>query len=78
MRNFEQIAKSEVIEAQEAWANAVIEQDVEALLSLYDFGLEEEPVLFKPTLADVIRTDEAGARSYFEEGTQIILMIMGS
>lgn len=68
MKKFEKITKSEVLEAQNAWAKAVIEQDVEALLGLYDFGSPEEPLLFKPTLADVIRLDEAGARSYFVGG----------
>ena len=68
MRNFEQMTKAEAIEAQQAWAKAVTEQDLEALLGLYDFGSPDAPLLFKPTLADVIRTDEAGARSYFVGG----------
>lgn len=66
MRNFEKMTKAEVINAQRAWTKAIVDQDVEALIGLYDFGDPEEPVLFKPTLADVIRLDEAGARSYFE------------
>jgi hypothetical protein len=59
------MTKAEVINAQRAWAKYVIEQDVDALLGLYDFGEPDAPLLFKPTLADVIRHDEAGARSYF-------------
>lgn len=58
----------EVIAAQQAWSDAVIAQDVETLIGLYDFGTPEEPLLFKPTLTDVIRTDEAGARAYFVGG----------
>lgn len=57
MRSFEKMTKAEVINAQRAWAKAVIEQDVETLLGLYDFGSPDEPLLFKPTLADVIRVD---------------------
>ena len=68
MRNFEKMTKAEVITAQRNWAKAVIEQDVEALLALYDFGTPDEPLLFKPTLADVIRLDEVGTRSYFVGG----------
>ncbi|MEL6347696.1 MAG: phosphoribosyl-AMP cyclohydrolase [Myxococcota bacterium] len=64
-RNFETTTKAEVIAAQRAWAKAVIAQDVDGLLALYDFGTPDEPLLFKPTLADVVRLDEAGARSYF-------------
>lgn len=62
------MSKAEVVAAQRAWARAVIEQDIEGLLSLYDFGTPDEPLLFKPTLADVIRLDEAGTRSYFVGG----------
>ena len=68
MRSFEKMTKAEVVSAQRAWAKAVVEQDVEELLALYDFGGAAEPLLFKPTLADVIRLDEAGARSYFVGG----------
>ena len=68
MREFEKMTKAEVVNAQRAWAKAVIAQDVEALLGLYDFGTPDEPLLFKPTLADVIRLDEAGTRSYFVGG----------
>ncbi len=68
MRQFEKMTKAEVINAQRAWSRAVIEQDVETLLGLYDFGSPDEPLLFKPTLADVIRLDEPGARSYFVGG----------
>ena len=70
MRQFEKMTKSEVIDAQRAWAKAVIDQDVEALLGLYDFGSPDEPLLFKPTLAYIIRLDEAGARSYFVGGNE--------
>ncbi len=68
MRQFQKMAKAEVIGAQKAWAKAVIDQDVETLLGLYDFGSPDEPLLFKPTLADEIRLDEAGARAYFVGG----------
>ena len=68
MRQFERMTKAEVVNAQRAWAKAVVDQDVEALLGLYDFGAPDEPLLFKPTLADEIRLDEAGARSYFIGG----------
>ena len=57
-----------VIAAQREWAKYVTEQDAENLLELYDFGTPDEPLLFKPTLADVIRTDRAGARAYFVGG----------
>ena len=67
-RNFEPMTKAEVVAAQRAWAKCVTEQDVDGLLALYDFGDPDEPLLFKPTLADVIRLDEAGARSYFIGG----------
>ncbi|MEM0990624.1 MAG: hypothetical protein AAGK00_17280 [Pseudomonadota bacterium] len=62
------MTKAEVVAAQRAWAKYVIEQDVDRLLELYDFGTPDEPLLFKPTLADVIRLDRAGARSYFVGG----------
>ena len=68
MRNVEKMTKAEVVDAQRAWAEAVVAQDVEMLLALYDFGSPDAPLLFKPTLADVIRLDEAGARSYFIGG----------
>ena len=68
MRKFENMTKAEVIDAQEAWAKAIIEQDIDSLLALYDFGSLDEPLLFKPTLADIIRLDEAGTRSYFVGG----------
>ena len=68
MREFEKMTKAEVVHAQRAWSKAVIAQDVETLLGLYAFGTPDEPLLFKPTLADVIRLDEAGARSYFVGG----------
>ena len=61
-RKFEPMTKAEVIAAQREWARCVTEQDVDRLLELYDFGTPDEPLLFKPTLADVIRLDRAGAR----------------
>lgn len=67
-RNYEPMTKAEVIAAQRAWAKYVTERNVEKLLALYDFGSPDEPLLFKPTLADVIRLDRAGARSYFVGG----------
>lgn len=67
-RIYEPMTKAEVIAAQRAWAKHVTEQNVDALLALYDFGTPDEPLLFKPTLADVIRLDRAGARSYFVGG----------
>ena len=57
MRQFEEMTKAEVIDAQRAWVNAVIDQDVETLLGLYDFGTPAAPLLFKPTLANEIRLD---------------------
>ena len=62
------MTKAEVIAAQRAWARYVTERDVDELLGLYDFGSPDEPLLFKPTLADVIRLDRAGARAYFVGG----------
>ncbi|MCY4180123.1 MAG: hypothetical protein OXC60_12275 [Litoreibacter sp.] len=67
-RNYEPMTKAEVVAAQRAWAKHVTEQNVEELLALYDFGDAEAPVLFKPTLADVIRLDRKGAKSYFIGG----------
>lgn len=67
-RNFQPMTKAEVVAAQSAWAKYVTERDVERLLGLYDFGDPDEPVLFKPTLADVIRLDREGARAYFVGG----------
>jgi hypothetical protein len=62
------MTKAEVVAAQRAWARCVTEQDIDGLLDLYDFDAPDEPVLFKPTLADIIRLDRAGARSYFVGG----------
>ncbi|MEM6729617.1 MAG: hypothetical protein AAF618_14025 [Pseudomonadota bacterium] len=67
-RIYEPMTKAEVVAAQRAWAKYVTEQDVDRLLDLYDFGDPEAPLLFKPTLADVIRLDREGARSYFVGG----------
>lgn len=69
-RNFEPMTKAEVITAQRDWAKRVVDQDVDKLLELYDFGTADEPLLFKPTLADVIRIDRAGARAYFVGGDE--------
>ncbi|MEM6818588.1 MAG: hypothetical protein AAF578_07340 [Pseudomonadota bacterium] len=69
-RKFQKMTKAEVIAAQREWAKYVTEQDVEHLLELYDFGSADEPLLFKPTLADVIRLDRAGARAYFVGGDE--------
>ena len=44
VRSFEKMGKAEVINAQRAWAKAVIDQDVETLLGLYDFGSPDEPL----------------------------------
>lgn len=60
--------KHEVLQAQQAWATAVVDQNVEALLDLYDFGTPEEPLLFKPTLTETIRIDREGTQSYFIGG----------
>ena len=68
VRNFEPMTKAEVVAAQRAWAKFVIEQDVDGLLDLYDFGDPDTPLLFKPTLANVIRHDRTGARAYFVGG----------
>ena len=70
MRKFEKMTKAEVVNAQRDWVKAIIDQDVETLLGLYDFGCPDEPPLFKPTLTDVIRLDEEGARSYFVGGNE--------
>ena len=67
-RIFEPMTKAEVIAAQRAWAKCVVEQDIDQLLDLYDFGTPDEPLLFKPSLANVIRLDRAGTRSYFVGG----------
>ncbi|MEL6547342.1 MAG: hypothetical protein AAFQ82_22145 [Myxococcota bacterium] len=69
-RVFQTMTKAEVVNAQRNWAKCVTDQDVEELLGLYDFGTPDEPLLFKPTLADVIRLDRAGARSYFVGGDE--------
>ena len=62
------MTKAEVVAAQRAWVKCLIDCDVDGLLDLYDFGTPDEPLLFKPTLADVIRLDREGARSYFVGG----------
>ena len=67
-RKFEPMTKAEVVAAQRAWAKCVTDKDIDSLLKLYDFGDPNEPLLFKPTLADVIRLDEKGTRSYFVGG----------
>lgn len=70
MRKFEKMTKAEVISAQQEWVEAIIAKDVETLLELYDFGSPDEPLMFKPTLADVIRLDKEGTRSYFVGGNE--------
>ena len=67
-RKFEPMTKAEVVTAQCAWAKCVTDQDVDGVLELYDFGNPDEPVLFKPTLADMIRLDRKGAKAYFVGG----------
>lgn len=67
-RRFEPMTKAEVVAAQRAWVKHVTEQNLDQLLDLYDFGDADEPLLFKPTLADVIRLDREGARAYFVGG----------
>ena len=62
---FEPITGIQVIGAQHAWAKHVTEQNVDKLLDLYDFGTPNQPLLFKPTLSEVIRCDRRSARSYF-------------
>ena len=62
------MTKPEIAAAQRDWVKCVIEQDVDQLLELYDFGTPDEPLLFKPTMTDIIRTDRAGAYSYFVGG----------
>mgnify|MGYP002851763768 CR=1 FL=1 len=68
MRTFQQMTKADVEEAQRAWVKCVTDQNVDALLDLYDFGTKEAPLLFKPTLTDIIRTDRKAAKSYFVGG----------
>jgi hypothetical protein len=58
----------EVLVAQRAWADAVVAQDIEGLLALYDFHSDNGPLLFNPTMATEIRTDRGGTRSYFVGG----------
>ena len=65
---YDRFTKEEVEAAQATWAAAVIGQDLETLLSLYDFNREGGPLLFKPTLSCDIRTDVDGTRSYFVGG----------
>ena len=36
-RNYEPMTKAEVVAAQRVWAKCVTEQNVDALLDLYDF-----------------------------------------
>ena len=60
--------KTEVAGAQIAWAKHVTERNIDELLDLYDYGTARAPLLFKPTLADVIRFDRKGTQSYFVGG----------
>jgi len=61
---FEALTRDEVLAAQAQWGAAVVARDVDTLAALYDHSV----LLFKPTMAASIRTDEAGARSYFVGG----------
>ena len=70
-REFQPITEAEILKAQHLWAKYVTQQNVEKLLDLYDFGNLEQPLLFKPTLANVIRTDRTAARSYFVGGNPL-------
>jgi len=67
---YETMTREDILTAQRAWGAAVEAGDVEALLALYDFDNENGPILFKPTMATEIRTDRAGARSYFVGGDE--------
>ena len=58
------ITKEDVLQAQQAWADAIVAQSSDDLATLYDF----DDLLFKPTMAPDVRTDEAGALSYFIGG----------
>ncbi len=58
----------DISSAQRAWGDAVAAGDVASLLALYDFDNVHGPILFKPTMAADIRTDRAGAESYFVGG----------
>ena len=62
---FEPITDTEVIVAQRTWAKHVTEQNVDKLLELYDFGTPNQPLIFKPTLSEIIRHDRESTRSYF-------------
>ncbi len=61
---FEPMSLADVRQAQDAWAKAVVDGDVETLCDLYDYGV----LMFKPTMSAAIRTDREGARSYFVGG----------
>ena len=58
------LTHDDILEVQAKWGAAVIARDTDALLALYDFSV----LLFKPTMAADIRTDAAGALSYFIGG----------
>jgi len=62
------MTREDILGAQRAWGDAVVAADVQALLALYDFDNAHGPILFKPTMAADIRTDRAGAESYFVGG----------
>ena len=63
MRSFQKMTKAEVVVAQRAWAKAVVEQNVEALLALYDFGTPDEPTLDQLDLALSVGTGTEGGGS---------------
>ena len=62
--NLEPMSLAEVKAAQTTWAERVMAQDPEGLCDLYDYDV----LMFKPTMAADVRTDRAGARSYFVAG----------
>ncbi len=65
---FESMTNVEVNAAQCTWAKHVTEQNVDQLLDLYDFGVPNQPLLFKPTLSKIIRCDRVSVRAYFVGG----------
>ncbi len=67
---YELMTREDILTAQRAWGDAVEAADEEALLALYDFDNDYGPILFKPTMAAEIRTDRAGAESYFIGGDE--------
>ena len=62
----EVLTPNDILDAQSKWGAAVVAADADTLLALYDFSV----LLFKPTMAADIRTDSAGALSYFVGGDE--------